>query len=706
MTRLELDSGWAVLQDVHDSGERLGLPSTDAAIGTIGSQLSEWEPIARLEHLQLLFHQLPYWGRALRSFNAAPWWYRNEFTAPVAPGEQSTLRFSNVDYFAKVWLNGELLGEHEGYALPFEFDVTDRLRLEGPNRLIVRVWSPWDTELRDENWEMRFARVRRRMVKGTYEHDDGFIARDVNPVGVYGSVTLTTFTDARVGVPEVSFELDVEKRSAAIRVAGQLQGGVPVPDPLKIELISPAGDVVVTTEATIADGRYFCELTASDLALWETWDRGTPNLYRVRATTPSGAVADVAVGFRAVDLVRNETHTQFLLNGRRLYVRGASYFPDVYLSRLDEPRLRRDLEFARDAGLNLLRVHVHTEPTLFYDLCDELGIGLLQDSDFNWDHPETEEWTDVLVSSFSEVVRHLKPHPSVFAWIAMNEPGVFVAEQYLHVRPGPQLVAAARLIDPTRPVIKGSGMEQDPESRDSHNYHGSLAGESTHYTDIDGTTERLNTEFGFDSPGKIENLRTTGALFQRLEGIQDILPELQDYQYRLLKYYIEHYRLQRFSPCSGYVQFMLIDLGPQSYYGVWDWWGDPKPGLNAFLESGQPVAVILAQTGAESSAIWLINDTLQSLGQVRVSWRAVSQGVVLAEGDQALEVQADSMLQVAPLPLRRGDHPIGVELTVIDASGAKIATNRYQSLFDHPAHPAGHPGRLSEEYGSRLFSIP
>lgn len=707
MQHLTLTSGWFVLQDVHDSGEHLGLPAGDDVIGTIGSQLSEWEPLDRLQHLQLVFHDMPYWGRSLRSFNTAPWWYRNEFEAsPGAAGTAAVIRFTNVDYYAKVWLNGELLGEHEGYAFPFEFDVSGRLRSDGPNRLVVKVWSPWDSELRDDKWEWRSARVRRRMVKGTYEHDDGFIARDVNPVGIYGTVEVLTGVGIRVGDPVIAYDLDAQSRSAAVRVSGTVSGPDAGAGPVGVDVVAPDGRTVATVDATVAEGTYSAEFALQDLLLWETWDRGVPNLYRVRATA-GDAVAETRVGFRRIELVRTDEETTFLLNGRRLYVRGASYFPDVYLSRLDEARARRDLDSAVEAGLNVLRVHVHTQPDFFYDLCDEYGVGVIQDSDFNWDHPDTEEWTELLVAQFSAMVRHLAPHPAVIAWICMNEPGVFVADEYLHVRPGPQLAAAARSIDPTRPIIKGSGMEDDPDSRDSHNYHGSLSGESTQYTDIDGTTERFNTEFGFDAPGPLENLSTTGALFRRIEALVPTLPDLQEYQYRLLKYYLEHYRLQRFQPNSGYVQFMLIDLGPNSYYGVYDWWGAPKRGLDAFRESGQPVAVMLAQSATESSAIWVVNDTPADLGEVEVSWQAATaDGTELARGTAVAAVGPDSLVAVAPLALRAGDQPIHVDLVAKRADGATVAENAYRSMFEHPVHPAGHPGRLSEEYGTRLFSAP
>ncbi|MDT9121265.1 hypothetical protein RSW84_27865, partial [Escherichia coli] len=62
--------------------------------------ISEWEPIDHLAHLQVLLSEQPYYGRELRGFNNAPWWYKNEFEVSEEMKDQSaTLRFEGVDYY-------------------------------------------------------------------------------------------------------------------------------------------------------------------------------------------------------------------------------------------------------------------------------------------------------------------------------------------------------------------------------------------------------------------------------------------------------------------------------------------------------------------------------------------------------------------------------------------------------------------------------
>lgn len=71
--------------------------------------------------------------------NLGPAWYQTRFRLPWGWQEQHLrLRFGSVNYLADVWLNGEWLGWHEGGHLPFEFDVTTRVR-DDNNLLVVRV---------------------------------------------------------------------------------------------------------------------------------------------------------------------------------------------------------------------------------------------------------------------------------------------------------------------------------------------------------------------------------------------------------------------------------------------------------------------------------------------------------------------------------------------------------------------------------------
>src|SRR2546430_3672050 len=144
---------------------RLQGPAPDAAEDPAALRLPEG-PVATLDGTWLLSTDPSDTGREQRWFEApragskpsnVPWiiqeafpgyhgvaWYWRDFvpsTNTYASG-RSLLRFWAVDFSAEVWLNGIRVGAHEGGETPFSLDVTDVLKVNGTNRLAVRVVNP------------------------------------------------------------------------------------------------------------------------------------------------------------------------------------------------------------------------------------------------------------------------------------------------------------------------------------------------------------------------------------------------------------------------------------------------------------------------------------------------------------------------------------------------------------------------------------
>ena len=71
-------------------------------------------------------------------------WYWRELVVPLNPHQDGRyiLRFAAVDYLAEVYVNGTLIGRHEGAEDPFELDATDAIRPGASKLLAVRVLNP------------------------------------------------------------------------------------------------------------------------------------------------------------------------------------------------------------------------------------------------------------------------------------------------------------------------------------------------------------------------------------------------------------------------------------------------------------------------------------------------------------------------------------------------------------------------------------
>lgn len=712
---MDLNSDWKVLQDVHEIGEasnifRMTFDSTK--IGGGSCLMPAWTPIERLEHLQLTFAENPYYGRGLRQFNDAPWWYRKEFTVEETTG-YAELTFHGVDYFADIYFNEQLLGSHEGYGTPFSFEVGDLIKAGEPNLLVVKVYAPWENDVLPEYDYDRVLGVKRHQMKGTYEHSDTFVPRDINPIGIWNDVTLHIHNGVRL---EENTDIDAvpadDFQTAQVRVRYRYDNIARFPDAEFHVAIREYGSPHIVTEWSGLvglqpySGMLERTFTVHNPKLWTIREWGEPHRYTVTMTmTRNGQVllTDTQVfGIRKIEVVRTPEETTFYLNGERVYVRGATYFPDIYISAMTKERYVRDLNAVERAGMNALRVHVHSEKDEFYDMCDERGILLIQDSDFNWVHPVDMEWSARAVAMYREMIRRLKNHPSIFCWVCLNEPRM---DSYLEVCPGPQMVEASKEMDPYRPYIKSSWAENDLESGDSHNYEGSLFGHDRHYTDIYDTSEKFNTEFGMDAPPSLYSLRQQPIMYRILHGILDRIDSIQYYQYRYIKYFIEHYRMQKFMPCAGHFLFLFSDAAPCSFFGAYDWWGLPKYAVRALEESNQPIGFFMECKKSEPVALWAVNDFRKNQGTVQAFWRVTDDtGAVILEENRQIVLEANSLVKVADLEFLPDPHrEYTVQLELRNVQGERITKNIYEKAFNPPEHPEGHPEYVHHRIGMRTF---
>lgn len=118
--RYLLDGTWYGRLDRSDQGEAQGLPTNPSLEGWIPNA---WNATDHSDDSQ----------------RGTVAWYRKDFVLPSRDAALDwKLRFESVNYRAKVWLNGVLIGEHESAYVPFELPTTGLSR-EGVNHLVIRV---------------------------------------------------------------------------------------------------------------------------------------------------------------------------------------------------------------------------------------------------------------------------------------------------------------------------------------------------------------------------------------------------------------------------------------------------------------------------------------------------------------------------------------------------------------------------------------
>lgn len=119
-----LSGEWSFSVDKDNSGEQQGWTTSN-------SNDSSWVSVQVPHTWNVMPEYSEYEGFA---------WYRRTFTAPLElQNSHVRLKFDAVFYLARVWLNGQYLGQHEGGYTGFEFDITDAIKWSEENVVTVQV---------------------------------------------------------------------------------------------------------------------------------------------------------------------------------------------------------------------------------------------------------------------------------------------------------------------------------------------------------------------------------------------------------------------------------------------------------------------------------------------------------------------------------------------------------------------------------------
>jgi beta-galactosidase/beta-glucuronidase len=382
-------------------------------------------------------------------------WYRRTFELQQAAGRRTLLNFEAVDYRCDVFVNGRLVGSHQGGNTPFTFDISEAVR-SGQNELIVRV------EDETEGWQLRGKQVLE--ARGIWYTQVSGIWQTVwlEQVAPRYLQDLKIATDAGAGTITVRPRVAGDAGSDLVRV------------------------VVRDGQQTVAETEGTTEALTLAIPDAKLWSPDQPHLYEIEVLLLDGEgktidrVASYA-GIRTVGKIRDaEGHWRFTLNGDEIFHWGPldqGWWPDGLLTPPSDEGMLFDIEFLKAAGFNMIRKHIKTEPRRYYYHCDRLGMMVWQDHVSGGQSPK---WTRLRptrktrrgrtnttsnsCSNLARMIDTLENHPSIVVWVPFNE----AWGQHRTLEVG-QWVAGR---DPSRLVNIASGGNFWPvgDIVDAHNY--------------------------------------------------------------------------------------------------------------------------------------------------------------------------------------------------------------------------------------------
>lgn len=453
--------------------------------------------------------------------------------------ERIELVLAGLDTYAEILVNDATVLWADNMFRHWRVDIKRQLR-RGDNVVLVRFRSPINfvkpaydrmgyqlPAVNDQAKEMVSMYTRKAPYHFGWDWGPRFVTSGIwRPVAIHAwdgarlenlQVVQGALTDAQA---KLTVNVTVEAtRAARAKVVAAVEGG----EHREVEVALSPGVNRVAVPLTIANPKR-----------WWPNGLGAAHLYTVRAALvlperPSDEQR-ARIGLRTIEIVhqRDKEGKSFLVkvNGAPLFMKGANYIPsDSFLNRVTPDRMRRLVQSAADANMNMLRVWGGGiyEDELFYDLCDELGILVWQDFMFACSmYPGDAAFIQNVRQEAIQNVRRLRNHPSLALWAGNNEIEAAWADwgwpwkfhlsktvqeklwndyKLLFHKVLPEVVAAedpGRFYTRSSPSANEDGVPANRKGLGDMHYWGVWHSEEP-YTKYADNTSRFMSEYGFQS---------------------------------------------------------------------------------------------------------------------------------------------------------------------------------------------------------------
>jgi hypothetical protein len=332
--------------------------------------------------------------------------YRRTFEVPpgwqVGDGQRLLMHFGAVDYDAKVWVNGQHVATHRGGYDGFDVDVTDALRPQGLQEVIV-----WAEDLTDATFQP-IGKQRRVSDRGIFYQGSS---------GIWRTVWVEPVPAAHISELDMTPDLD----ASALRLTAH----VPRATAQLVEATAYDGDEKVGRVVGPANQELILPVKNPKL-----WSPDSPHLYdlRVRLLDAHRPVDTVGsyFGMREIGIKEGaDGKPRLSLNGKILFHMSTldqGFWPDGLNTAPTDEALRFDLEQHKVLGFNTVRKHIKVEPDRWYYWADRLGLLVWQDMPSS----KTQRippgpWRDQFEAEMHEMVDEHDSWTSIIGWVPFNE---------------------------------------------------------------------------------------------------------------------------------------------------------------------------------------------------------------------------------------------------------------------------------------------
>lgn len=322
--------------------------------------------------------------------------------------KQTFISFQGVETAFYVWVNGEFVGYSEDTFTPSEFDITDYLR-EGENKLAVEVYKRSSASWMEDQDFWRFS-------------------------GIFRDVYLYAVPETHVNDIFIKTDLYDDFKNAKLNAELKMIGNAETT--VETYLEDKEGNKIAISEKVPFSDELTLYLDAQNISLWSAEE---PNLYTlyILVKKKDGTLVEVVtqkIGFRHFEM----KDKIMCLNGKRIIFKGVNRheFSARRGRSITKEDMLWDIKFLKQHNINAVRTSHYPNQSLWYKLCDEYGIYLIEETNLeshgswqkmgqiepSWNVPGSlPEWQATVLDRASSMVERDKNHPSVLIWSCGNE---------------------------------------------------------------------------------------------------------------------------------------------------------------------------------------------------------------------------------------------------------------------------------------------
>ncbi len=337
--------------------------------------------------------------------------YRHEFNIPDSwDGRRIFIHFEGGTNSMYVWVNGQKVGYTQNAKSPAEFDITNYVR-KGKNTLACQVHKFSDGSYLEDQDMWRLGGINRSVylystaqtrIQDFFAHPD----LDKNyKNGVFSvDITLKNYTD---NLHNNSVEVSLLDKSGKKVFSRNQKSAIPANETADITL---SGNVSNPLK----------------------WTAETPNLYTMLITLKDGNGRIIEstshkIGFRKIEI----TDGQLFVNGKKVLFKGVNLheFNTNTGQVVTRKEMIRNLQLMKELNINAVRTSHYPQQPLWYQLCDEYGIYLVDEANleshglgYGPDNVSNfPEWHAQHMDRIKRLVERDKNHASVIFWSLGNE---------------------------------------------------------------------------------------------------------------------------------------------------------------------------------------------------------------------------------------------------------------------------------------------